>query len=477
MASRPDPRSADASQQHRILALLLSAGVTYSLSQTLILPAMPALVDSLGASPLSVSWLLSAYLVAASVATPVIGRLGDLLGRGRVLVCVMAIFCAGSVICALGDSLPALVVGRVLQGAAGGVFPLAYGVIRDTFPPETRMQAIGSLSISLGVGAALGPGLAGVIVDHAGPAAVFWAGMIGALPGLFAGRMIPDVARGTRSSVDWLGAGLLAAGVATLVVLLTQGRQLGWASPAGVGLAVAAVTSLAVWVRVERRQSSPLVDIGMLRRPAVMYPNLASFFVGCGMFMAYVPLAPIAQAPESTGYGFGWSVAAAGALLVPHGLVQVVVGPSAGRLCARAGARLTLVLGALVNAGTIAGIALLHENPLALVAGATLLGVGQGLVLPAMANLIVAVVPREEVGVATGVNVVMRTIGMAVGSSLSAAILATGLSPAATIPGSAYVTAFIVAAATMAGAVVCAVATPATAASAAGRVRLLGARA
>ena len=169
--------------------------MTYALSQTLILPAMPALVRELGASPVAVSWLLTAYLVAASVATPLIGRLGDLYGRGRMLSAVMVVFIAGSIVCALGDSLALLVGGRILQGAAGGVFPLAYGIIRDTFPDATRMRAIGTLSVSLGVGAALGPALAGVIVDHAGPSAIFWIGLPGALPALAAGRLIRDAGR------------------------------------------------------------------------------------------------------------------------------------------------------------------------------------------------------------------------------------------------------------------------------------------
>ena len=208
----------------RVLALLLAAGMTYALSQTLILPALPALVRELGASPLAVSWLLTAYLVAASVATPLIGRLGDLFGRGRVLTWVMAIFCAGSIVCALGQSLPLLVAGRILQGVAGGVFPFAYGIIRDTFPPAARMRAIGTLSVSLGVGAALGPAIAGVIVDRAGPSAIFWVGMIGAIPALAAARLVPERPAGPRARVDWLGAVALAGALTALLVLMTQGR-------------------------------------------------------------------------------------------------------------------------------------------------------------------------------------------------------------------------------------------------------------
>ena len=160
------------SSRTRVLALLLSAGVTYSLSQTLILPAMPAPVRSLGASPLAVSWLLTAFLISASVAT-LIGRLGDLLGRSRVFAWTMAAFCAGSLLCAVGGTLALLVAGRVLQGVAGGVFPLVYGIVRDMWPAETRMRAIGMVSISLGAGAALGPVVAGTIVDHTAPATIF----------------------------------------------------------------------------------------------------------------------------------------------------------------------------------------------------------------------------------------------------------------------------------------------------------------
>src|SRR3954453_15539317 len=184
-----------------VLVLLLSGGVTYALSQTLILPAMPALVESLDADALAVSWLLTAFLVAASVATPLLGRMGDLFGRGRVLSATMAVFLAGSVLCATADSLGVLIAGRILQGAAGGVFPLAYGIIRDTFPETTRMRAIGMLSVSLGVGAAFGPVVAGAIVDHASPSAIFWVPVAGAVPALGAAWLVPARPAGTRGPV------------------------------------------------------------------------------------------------------------------------------------------------------------------------------------------------------------------------------------------------------------------------------------
>jgi len=189
--------------------------------------------------------------------------------------------------------------------------------------------------------------------------------------------------------------------------------------------------------------------------------NLAGLCVGCGIFMAYAPLASMAQAPTSLGYGIGVSVTAAGALLVPHGAVQIVVGPAAGDFCARIGARPTLAIGTALNTATMAGIAVVHGSVAALLVGGTLLGKGQAMALTAMANLIVTAAPQRDVGIATGMNAVMRTIGMALGSALSAAIVA-----GATAPGSAfasepgYVVTFAVAACATAGAVVCAVALP-----------------
>jgi MFS family permease len=420
---------------------------------------MPALGRSLGVSPLAVSWLLTAYLVAASVATPLIGRLGDLLGRGRVLTWVMAVFCAGSVMCALGGSLGLLVAGRVLQGVAGGVFPLAYGIIRDTFPADARMRAIGSLSVSLGVGAALGPAVAGIIVDHAGPSAIFWAGMLGAVPTLCAGRLLPELPGRSRTPIDWSGAAVLAGALTALLVLMTQGQQLGWTSSTALALLAAAAGLFGWWVAIEGRRPAPLVDLRMLRGPTVALTNVAALCVGCGIFMAYVPLAAIAQAPTSTGYGLGMSVAAAGALLIPHGAVQIVFGRWAGSLCGRVGSRAILLGGAVINTATMAVIAAVHDSPASLLLAGAVLGLGQALALTAMANLVVAAVPGHDVGIATGINMVMRTVGMALGSALSAAILADGTG--STFPSDhAYVVAFAVAACVTAGAVASALAIP-----------------
>src|SRR5215212_5736027 len=146
------PQPAPTRNPAPVLAVLLLAGITFALSQTLVVPALPALARELDASVASASWVLTGYLLSASVATPIVGKLGDLFGKGRVLTGVLLVFSAGSAVCALGDSIGVVIAGRVIQGVAGGVFPLSFGIIRDTFPADRVPGAIGLLSAIFGIG-------------------------------------------------------------------------------------------------------------------------------------------------------------------------------------------------------------------------------------------------------------------------------------------------------------------------------------
>src|SRR3954465_296158 len=140
---------------------LLLAGMAFALSQTVVSPALPEIQREFGAAPSSAAWILTGYLLAASVATPIVGKLGDLFGRGKVLTVVLLIFAAGSAVCALAPSLAVLVLGRVIQGVGGGIFPLAFGIIRETFPPERVATAIGGGRAPFGIGGGDRAGVSG----------------------------------------------------------------------------------------------------------------------------------------------------------------------------------------------------------------------------------------------------------------------------------------------------------------------------
>ena len=433
------PRTANPST---ILAVLLAAGVSFALTQTIVLPALSVLGQEYGASATATSWVVTGFLLSASVSTPIIGKLGDVYGKGRVLTVVLALFALGGTINALAGSIELVIAGRVLQGVAGGVFPLSFGIIRDTFPKERVPGAISLVSSVFGVGAGIGLPLSGVIVDHTHPSVVFWISLV-ALPAAVAAYLVipqTETVRGMR--IDWTGALLLSGALALLLLGVTQAPSLGWGSPANVGLLLAGAALLVLWVVVEHRVQQPLIELAVLRKRAVLATNVTGLLTGLAMFSGFLLIPQIAQAPESTGYGLGASVTVAGLLLAPSAVGQLLAGPFAGRLGVRIGFRSTLVIGSLLSAAAFTLLSFLHSAWWHLALGGLLLGAGVAFAFASMANLIVAAVEQHEVGIATGINTVTRTIGGAFGSAISTAVLASTIGAGGLPSGGGYQLAF-----------------------------------
>ena len=325
-----------------VLFVLLLAGVSFALSQTLVIPALPDIAANVHASPAAASWILSGFLLSASVATPIVGKLGDLYGKGRVLTIVMLMFAAGSVICALGSSIGVVVAGRVIQGVAGGVFPLSFGVIRDTFPRERVAGGLGIMSAIFGIGGGIGLPLSGVVVANLDLSWLFWVGLIALPAALAAHRIVPPSPCVDRVRIDWLGAFLLSVALASILLAVTQANTWGWTAPLTTGLFPGGLAVLGAWVAVEARVHEPLIDLHVLRQRGVALTNLAALLVGFAMFSSFLSIPQFAQAPESSGYGFGMSVTEAGLLLVPVAGAQLLAGPFAGWLGTRLGFRSVL---------------------------------------------------------------------------------------------------------------------------------------
>ncbi len=446
LLSRSDVAAARAARPTTVLVVLLAAGVSFALTQTIVLPALPVLGQEYGASPAATSWVVTGFLLSASVSTPIIGKLGDVYGKGRALTVVLVLFAIGGTINALAGSIELVIAGRVLQGVAGGVFPLSFGIIRDTFPRERVPGAISLVSTVFGVGAGIGLPLSGVIVDHTHPSVVFWISLA-ALPAAAAAYAVvprtPTV-RGMR--IDWSGALVLSAALALLLVGVTQAPSLGWGSPATLGLLAAGVALLAAWVALETRVAQPLIELSVLRQPAVLATNVTGLLTGLAMFSGFLLIPQIAQASESTGYGLGASVTVAGLLLAPSALGQLAVGPVAGRLGVRIGFRATLVIGSLLSSSAFVFLSFLHDAWWHLALGGLVLGAGIAFAFASMANLIVAAVQQSEVGIATGITTVTRTVGGAFGAAVSTAVLMSTVTAGGLPSGNGYRAAFALAA-------------------------------
>ena len=444
---RADPAPSRTANPTTILVVLLAAGVSFALTQTIVLPALSVLGQEYGASTTATSWIVTGFLLSASVSTPILGKLGDVYGKGRVLTVVLALFALGGTINALAGSIEQVIAGRVLQGVAGGVFPLSFGIIRDTFPRERVPGAISLVSSVFGVGAGVGLPLSGVIVDSTHASVVFWISLVAVPAALAAYRVIPQTPTVQGMRIDWTGALLLSGALALLLLGVTQAPSLGWGSPANVGLLLGGAALMVAWIKVEQRVDQPLIELGVLRQRAVLATNVTGLLTGLAMFSGFLLIPQIAQAPESTGYGLGASVTMAGLLLAPSALGQLAAGPVAGRLGVRIGFRTTLVIGSLLSCSAFTLLAVLHDRAWHLVVGGLLLGAGIAFAFASMANLIVAAVQQNEVGIATGINTVTRTVGGAFGSAISTAVLASTIGAGGLPSGGGYRVAFGLAAA------------------------------
>jgi EmrB/QacA subfamily drug resistance transporter len=407
-----------------LLVLAVSA-LTYALAQTMVAPALPEIQHDLHTSTTTVTYVLTVYLLTASVATPIVGRLGDMFGKERMLLVTLGFFGLGTLVAALSHSIGMLVAGRAIQGVGGAVFPLAFGIIRDEFPPEKVATAIGLISATFGIGGGAGLVLSGVIVDNLSYEWIFWLALVVVAIALVATHLfVPESPIKSPAKIDWVGATLLSAGLVCLLVGLSEANRWGWGSARLIGLFLAAAVILVAWVRFELHVLQPLVDMRMMRRRPVFTTNMTAMLIGFSMFGSFIIIPQLVQLPKSTGFGFGASVTEAGLFLLPSTAAMLFAGPIAGVLGSRLGSKVPLVAGTLFAAASFAFLAVEHEQRWAIYLASLLMGLGIGFAFASMANLIVEAVDQRETGVATGMNTIMRTIGGSLGGQISATILA-----------------------------------------------------
>jgi EmrB/QacA subfamily drug resistance transporter len=437
----------DVPRQHYniTLAVLALAALAYALLQTMVAPALPEIQHELGASPATVTWVLTVYLLSASITTPVLGRLGDIFGKEHMLVAVLLLFALGSLIAALSDSLGLLVAGRAVQGAGGAVFPLAFGIIRDEFPRERVATGIGLISATFGIGGGAGLVLSGLIVDHLSYRWIFWFGLVVVLIATVATHFfVPESPVKSPARIDFRGAALLSVGLSALLLALSEGDRWGWISARTLGLFAGAVVVLVVWVGFEQRVREPLVDIALLRVRGVWTTNLTAFLIGFGMFGSFILVPQFVQTPESAGYGFGADVTGAGLFMLPSTVVMLVAGPLAGMLGTRLGSKVPLLIGLSAATLSFGFLSVEHSEPWHILLATFLLGFGIGMSFASMANLIVEAVPQTQTGEATGMNTIMRTVGGAFGAQIAAAIITNHIATGGRFPDeSGYTAAFV----------------------------------
>jgi EmrB/QacA subfamily drug resistance transporter len=407
------------------LAILSVSGFAYSMLSSAVVPALPTIQHSLHTSETGVAWLLTGYLLSASVGTAIIGRLGDMYGKEHVLVWTMVILGVGTVLAGLANSLPLLITARVVQGVAGGIFPLAFGIIRDEFPREKVAGGIGLISAILGVGGGVGIVAGGLIAEHLSWHWLFWMPLLLIIPAAFCTwRYVPESPIRVPGRINWLAAVLMSIGISVTLIAVSETTTWGWGSARTIGLLLAGLAVCAVWVFVEARSEVPLVDMTMMRIRGIWTTNLTTFLLGAGMYSSFIVFPRFAQLPRSTGFGYGASVVQSGLYLLPSTIGMVIVGSFAGKIALRFGSKNATIAGSLFTALAFGFLAVAHAHPYDMLISSSLLGIGIGLAFAALGNLVVEAVSPAQTGVAGGINTVMRTIGGALGGQLAATFIA-----------------------------------------------------
>ncbi len=432
--------------RYQVTFAVLALGVAaFALLQSLVIPVLTTVQHDLHTTQSAVTWVLTAYLLSASIMTPILGRVGDMVGKERVFVATLVALAVGSLLAAIAPSIAIMIVARVIQGIGGGMVPVAFGIIRDEFPAEKVAGAVGALASLTAVGAGLGIVLAGPIVNALDYHWLFWLPMILTIvAAVSAVLFVPESPVRTPGRISWLPAVLLSGWLVALLVALSEAPAWGWGSGRVLGLVVAAAALGGGWVVAELRAATPLIDMKMMRLRAVWTNNLVALLIGVGMYATFAFLPEFVQTPSAAGYGFGASITRSGLMLLPSAITMFAVGVFAGRLARKLGGKALVIAGCSIGAGAMAILAFAHSQQWEIYASSALMGVGFGLAFSAMAALVVMAVPASQTGVASGMNANIRTIGGSIGAAVMASIVTSQLAASGLPKGSGYTTGFAV---------------------------------
>ena len=399
-----------------ILAVLLAA-----LDQTIVSTALPTIAADLGGFR-DIAWITAAYLLASTAATPLWGKLGDMLGRKRLYLVATTAFLVASALCGLAQDLPQLVTARALQGVAGGgMIVLTFALVGDIVEPAERGRYQGRFGSVYGVASIAGPLLGGLFTDQL---SWRWAFLINVPVGLvavvIAARTLPSAARRSTARIDYLGALLLAGAATALVLLTSSGQRWGWTSPGILALAVAAIVLIALVIPVERRAAAPVLPLSMFASRTVMIASLIGFLANVAMFSVLVYLPTYLQVAD------GVSATLSGVHMLPLVIGLVVSQSLAGRWVVNpARLRGVLVTGMALNIAALLLLSTLAPGTaqIALVVYFLVTGVAVGMVPMVALTAAQNAVADADIGAASAVVTFARSIGAAFGVAVFGSLL------------------------------------------------------
>jgi MFS family permease len=409
-----------------VLVLLASIAIMVMYVEAMAFPSLPIVMEDFGLTSgdyALASWIITIYLIVGAVAIPVFGKLGDIYGKKRMLVITMSLYTLAVTLTGfsrdLSDSIYVMIAFRAFQGLGMAMFPLAFSLIRDEFPRDQIAVAQGVISAMFGVGTAVGFVLGGYVTDTLGWAWTYHT----VVPFIFTATMI--VAFKVRESpvrlkarVDFLGAGLLAITLVSFLIGITETDTRGWGDPVVISLIAISGASLALFAMWQRRAKDPLVRPSLMAQKDIALTNAIGFMIGFAMFTVSQTIAALA------GFNFGLDATHIGILNLPMSLITLVLGPTVGLLVRRHGPKWPLTTGMLLAIAGFMSLYGWHSTQTEVMVGIAIMGSGLAFAMVGSINMIIISTPKEETGISTGMNMIVRTTGSVVGPAIAAVIIA-----------------------------------------------------
>lgn len=408
-----------------LVATVVFVGLVVAVVGSLGAPLITAVAVQYRVSLSAAQWTLTVALLSGAVATPVLGRVGSGSHRRSVVLTTLGVVVVGSVLTVIPLPFAFLLVGRAAQGVGLGLTALMMATARDHLPERRSTSTIALLSVASTAGIGVGYPVAGLLADLAGIRAAYGLGVAVTSAALVVAIVVlPAAPPRPASRVDLLGAALLTAALLALLIVISQTDL--WRHQPAVAVIVLAVSLalLVVWAVVETRVDKPLVDVRLMRQPAIAAANLAMFAAGVAMYLLLSLITRYVQTPTAAGYGFGLDTFQAGMVLVPFSVLGFVAGRLAPSMRRRITARALLAGSATVVLTATVFFALARNHLIEPVLAMGMLGFGVGAFSAAMPAVILAVTPKAETASAMGVNQVVRSVGFSIGSAIGGLILA-----------------------------------------------------
>jgi MFS family permease len=416
----------------RVLAVLSSLATMVMYAETMLIPALPDLIEEFSVSYSMSSWILSAYLIPGAVMTPIAGKLSDIYGRKKVLLLIMAVYAIGIAMAGFAEDIFLLFISRAIQGIGIAMFVIAFSIIRDQFPRDKISIGQGIISSMFASGAVIGLLMGGFIISNFGWRATF----LSAVPVTIALFIIiwrfnyntkpsPDKVKSYVSrTVDIKGAITLAVFVTSFLIALTlvetgQGFDINNMAT----FLTAGGASLAVFIVVERRAKEPLVDLRLIVHKAILPANLIIMVVGFSMFMVFQTIPVLVRNPIPL--GFGGDATAVSYIQLPFAIVLLIFGPTSGLIVSKLGSVKPIIMGTAITAAGFFGLVAFHEEWVAVAVNLAVLSTGLSMTNVGAMNVTILATPSEFIGMSLGMNNLLRILGSSVGPALAGVYMQT----------------------------------------------------